>query len=88
MHVLAQNFEKILHALGDLTAYEYGSETRVQSENLQKSLTTLHFIGFLNLWQRLLPEINNTQQYLQTSGLSLSQCHTALKAFLQFVTEK
>lgn len=88
VNVLAINYEQILQALEDLTAYEYRHETRGCAENLQKSLRAFHFVGFLNLWQSVLSEINKTQQYLQTSGLTLSKCTTALKALLQFVVEK
>jgi len=85
--VLAQKFEQVLAALDALQNNEFSADTHGAAANLQKSLLSFHFIGFLNLWKRVLPEINKTQEYLQTSGLCLSQCTAAVKALKHFITE-
>ncbi|CAI9722452.1 Hypothetical predicted protein [Octopus vulgaris] len=43
-------------------------------------ILSFSFLSFLSLWRDILPEINDTQKYLQTKGLELQQCAIKLSA--------
>ncbi|KAJ1144416.1 hypothetical protein NDU88_010715 [Pleurodeles waltl] len=73
--VLAEHTEKIIDALEALRdGPEETSETRGDAGSLLVCIMTYVFFSFLNFWNPVLTEVNDTQIYLQQEGLALDQC--------------
>lgn len=71
---LKESFSEILDVLEDLTADNENANTRTDAALLLSSLQSFPFISFLNFWSHVLPEIDDTQKYLQNKGLDLHRC--------------
>jgi len=85
---LKNKFLDILNVLEDLTSEKENTQTRSDAGILLTSLQTFQFISFLNFWSGILPEIEDTQKYLQTRGLDLHQCDTKLMALKNLLQER
>lgn len=86
---LKNNFETLVSTLEDMCDPRSSREnvdTREAASTLLPALCDFSFLCYLSFWCEILEEVNETQKYIQTSGLSLEKCVIkikALKIFLQ-----
>ncbi|XP_077341212.1 zinc finger MYM-type protein 1-like [Lithobates pipiens] len=79
------NFEKLTSALEKLCDPKENVDTRGSAQMLLPAVCDFTFLCYLSFWCDVLGEVNITQKYLQTVGLTLEKCIVklqALKAFL------
>ena len=67
-HIVQKKFTEIIAALEQLLAVEENVDTRLEAGVVLLAISCFPFIFFLNLWNALLPEINDAQKYSQTKG--------------------
>lgn len=84
---IKDNFEMLVSTLELMCdPNKYNVDTRGAASTLLPALCDFSFLCHLAFWCEILEEVNHTQKYLQTSGLTLEKCATkmrALKLFLQ-----
>ncbi|CAH2310718.1 zinc finger MYM-type 1-like [Pelobates cultripes] len=79
------NFEKLTSALEKLCNPKENVDTRGSAQMLLSAICDFSFLCYLSFWCDVLEEVNITQKYLQTVGLTLEKCIVklqGLKAFL------
>lgn len=78
-------FSKIVDAIEELCDSSETIDTRGAAQTLLPAVCDFSFLCYLYLWNSVLEEVNHTQKYLQTVGLSFEKClfkMRNLKAFL------
>ncbi|CAI9724790.1 Hypothetical predicted protein [Octopus vulgaris] len=79
-------FTEIFAALKRLMENAENATTRSDAGLILQAMLPFSFLSFFGLWRDILPEINDTQKYLQTKGLELQQCVIKLSALKNFST--
>uniref|UniRef100_A0A0L8H325 DUF4371 domain-containing protein n=1 Tax=Octopus bimaculoides TaxID=37653 RepID=A0A0L8H325_OCTBM len=78
--VIHTKFTEIVAVLEWLIKDEENATMRSDAGLILQAMLSFSFLSFLGLWRDILPEINDTQMYLQTKGLELQQCAIKLSA--------
>lgn len=73
---MKNHYNEILSTLEKLTEKDESLNTRTDAESLLVAMQSFSFLCFLGLWQSVLREINDTQNYLQTEFTS----HTSVSS--------
>ena len=81
-------FDECMAAIEALCDPSENLDTRGTAQGLLHAVGDFTFICYLYLWADLLEEVNLTQQYLQTKGLTLDKVVTKLEALRLFLYEK
>ena len=82
---MKKNLYEIIDVLEQLMEIEENIATRSEAGLILSSIQSGFFLCFLSFWGTVLKEINDTQEYMQTSNLNIHQNEmkmAALKAFL------
>lgn len=74
MKPLKVNFEKSIFALESLCDPKETVDTRGSACILLMAACDFSFLSYLSSWREILEEVNLTQKYLQTRGISLEKC--------------
>ncbi|GBP11581.1 Zinc finger MYM-type protein 1 [Eumeta japonica] len=85
---LKNNFERLVSQLEDmcdLSSSRENADTRKAASTLLPALCDFSFLCYLSFWCEVLEEVNQTQKYTQTLGLSLEKCVTKIKALKIFL---
>ncbi|RUM29574.1 MAG: hypothetical protein DSY42_06210 [Aquifex sp.] len=85
---LKKQFGKLIAALETLTDHRENVDTRGSAECLLKAVCDFSFLGFLSFWCDILEEVNLTQKYLQTEGISLEKCNVMINGLKLFLTDQ
>jgi hypothetical protein len=78
--VVHTKFTDIIAALERLMENSENANTRSDASLILQGMLSFSFLTFLGLWRNILPEINDTQKYLQTKSLGLQQCTNKISA--------
>ena len=62
--------------------------TRSEANIMLLSILTYTFLAYLNFWNPVLKEINDSQIFLQTRGLGSDYCETKVRALENFCFEQ
>ncbi len=84
VELLKKQFDKLLASLETLTDQRENVDTRGTAESLLKALCDFSFLGYLSFWCDVLEEVDLTQKYLQTEGLSLKTCSITVEGLKLF----
>ncbi|XP_042235923.1 uncharacterized protein LOC121875432 [Homarus americanus] len=82
---LKKQFEKLIIALETLMDQRENVDTRGSAKVLLKAVCDFYFLGYLCFWCDVLEEVNLTQKYLQTQGVSLEKCTVKLNGLKLFL---
>lgn len=80
VNVAWQHYETILVSLENLTNTDESINTRTDAASLMVAMESFSFLCFLGLWQPILREVNDAQNYLQTKGLNVIECANKINA--------
>lgn len=86
--LLKNNFEKFISTLEDMSdpsSSRENADTREAASTLLPALCDFSSLCYLSFWCEVLEEVNQTQKYIQTSGLSLEKCVIKIKALKIFL---
>uniref|UniRef100_A0A0B7BPZ0 Uncharacterized protein n=1 Tax=Arion vulgaris TaxID=1028688 RepID=A0A0B7BPZ0_9EUPU len=81
-------FDECVAAIEALCDPRENVETRGAAQCLLPAVCDFTFLCYLYFWAAVLEEVNLTQQYLQTKGLTLDKVVTKLEALRLFLQEK
>lgn len=87
VHAVEQKLDDVIATLEDLCDTKYNAETRRGALNLVPAVCNFSFLSFLYFWRQVLEEVNHTQNYLQTEGISLENCTRKLRALKIFLED-
>jgi len=87
VNAISSHYKNLIDALDKLTEPHENSDTRGDAGVVVTSVTTFPFVSYLNLWSTVLPEVDKTQNYLQTKGLSLDKTVTAIQSLYRFLDD-
>ena len=82
--VIHSHFDNVIDVLEQLTRIEENSYTRGDANIVIASLTTFPLLCYLGLWGKVLPEVDDVQEYLQRKGLGLDQTMVKIHALRRF----
>ncbi|XP_033227263.1 52 kDa repressor of the inhibitor of the protein kinase-like [Belonocnema kinseyi] len=85
---LKNNFEKLvltLEQMCDPSRSKENVDTREAASTLLPALCDFIFFCYLSFWCEVLEEVNQTQKYIRTPGLSLEKCVIKIKALKTFL---
>lgn len=82
------NFEECVAAIEALCDPRENVETRGAAQGLLPAVCDFTFLCYLYFWAAVLEEVNYTQQYLQTKGLTLDKVVAKLEALRLFLQEE
>jgi hypothetical protein len=85
VEVIHSHFDKVIDALESLTEPAENADTREDANIILTSLSNFTFLCFLELWGRILPELDHAQKYLQIRGLSLERAVVKVQALQMFL---
>ncbi|XP_070379118.1 zinc finger MYM-type protein 1-like [Dermacentor albipictus] len=83
-----RSYELIITTLEALQDAKFNVETRRGALSLIAAVCDFSFLSFLYFWSEVLQEVNETQKYLQTAGISLQHCSLKLKSLRMFLEEQ
>jgi hypothetical protein len=84
---ISSHYESLVEAIEQLTEPHENCDTRGDAGVVLTSVSTFQFICYLNLWSKVLSEIDKVQKYLQTKGLGLDQSMTAIESLYRFLDD-
>ncbi|CAH2327032.1 zinc finger MYM-type 1-like [Pelobates cultripes] len=82
------NFEKLTSALEQLCNPKENVDTRGSAQMLLSAVCDFSFLCYLSFWCEVLEEVNITQKYLQTVGLTLEKCIVKLQGLKAFLADQ
>lgn len=82
------HYKEILTTLEKLTEIDESLNTRTDAGTMLVAMQSFSFLCFLGLWQPVLREVNDAQNYLQTEGLNVHQCAQKISALQTVLEEK
>ncbi|CAH2312268.1 zinc finger MYM-type 1-like [Pelobates cultripes] len=82
------NFEKLTSALDKLSNPKENVDTRGPAQMLLSAVCDFSFLCYLSFWCEVLEEVNITQKYLQTVGLTLEKCIVKLQGLKAFLADQ
>ncbi|XP_063302374.1 zinc finger MYM-type protein 1-like [Pelobates fuscus] len=82
------NFEKLTSALEKLCNPKENVDTRGSAQMLLSAVCDFSFLCYLSFWCEVLEEVNITQKYLQTVGLTLEKCIVKLQGLKAFLADQ
>ncbi|CAH2315499.1 zinc finger MYM-type 1-like [Pelobates cultripes] len=82
------NFEKLTSALEKFCNPKENVATRGSAQMLQSAVCDFSFLCYLSFWCEVLEEVNITQKYLQTVGLTLEKCIVKLQGLKAFLADQ
>lgn len=88
MRAIGSSYEQIISTLEALQDAKFNVETRRSALSLVAAVCDFSFLCFLYFWSEVLHEVNQTQKYLQTAGISLQQCTLKLRSLRMFLEEQ
>lgn len=88
VEVIHSHFDKVIDALESLTDPAENADTRGDANIVITSISNFTFLCFLELWGRILPEVDHAQKYLQILGLSLEKAVTKIQALKMFFDDE
>lgn len=85
--VMTKNFDAVIAAVQELCDRKENLETRCGAQNLLPSMCNFVFLCYLFFWNHILKEVDDTQVYLQTKGLSLDKVLIKMEALRVYILE-
>ncbi|CAH2295677.1 Hypothetical predicted protein [Pelobates cultripes] len=82
------SFEKLTSALEKLCNPKENVDTRGSAQMLLSAVCDFSFLCYLSFWCEVLQEVNITQKYLQTVGLTLEKCIVKLQGLKAFLADQ
>lgn len=83
-----EKFDEIVAAIEALCDPQENLDTRGTAQGLLSAVCNFTFLCYIYFWCNVLEEVNLTQKYLQTKGLTLDKAVTKLEALRLFLYDE
>ena len=84
---MKKNLYEIIDVLEQLMEIEENIAARSEAGLILSSIQSVFFLCFLSFWGTVLKEINDTQEYMQTSNLNIHQNEMKMAALTAFLAQ-